>query len=96
MKLFMVCTAFIAYFLVETIDETESRYEKESASSRAGKDAAQVATVPATVTDPAANVSTDLIGSARQQGCSVLECPQACPTTTCASFAACVKKRKSI
>jgi hypothetical protein len=38
-------------FTVETIDETESRYEKESISSRTGRDINQQA-VPPTTTEP--------------------------------------------
>jgi hypothetical protein len=44
---------------VETIDETESRYEKESISSRTGREPVQptTATAPSLTTEPATNVS---------------------------------------
>jgi len=43
---------------VETIDETESRYEKESISSRTGRELVQPATTiaPSLTTEPATNV----------------------------------------
>jgi hypothetical protein len=37
---------------VDTIDETESRYEKESISSRTGRDQIQSTTIPPTTADP--------------------------------------------
>jgi hypothetical protein len=37
---------------VETIDEKESKFEKESISSRTGRDQIPSSTVPPTATDP--------------------------------------------
>ncbi len=44
---------------METIDETESRYEKESISSRTGRELVQpttTTTAPSLTTEPATNV----------------------------------------
>jgi hypothetical protein len=48
----MIRFIFIYYFIVETIDETESKHEKESISSRTGRDTMQPTTGPPAATDP--------------------------------------------
>jgi hypothetical protein len=41
------------YVLVETIDENESKFEKESISSRTGRDQIPSSSIPPNSTDPA-------------------------------------------
>ena len=53
----MPCLLIVCYFIVDTIDEIESKHEKESLSSHTGREQVPSTTGPQSTADPAATVS---------------------------------------